>query len=128
MLYESPQQTRRLNVDADDLAGALAARRELGVESELAVINSFLDRTGQAIDARVDQRIALHGAASGKRMPSDADRHRSASFKLAVVSMALGIPITGITVSFGQVAGLVLAIFAWLAIALINVSFQHSRP
>jgi hypothetical protein len=40
----------------------------------------------------------------------------------------MGIPITGITVSFGQFAGLILAIFAWMAIAVINVSFQRSRP
>jgi hypothetical protein len=126
--YESPQQTRRLNVDADDLAGALAARRELGLESELAVINAFLEHTGQAIDTRVDQRIALHGAVSGQRLPSDADRHRSAAIKLAIVSMILSIPITAITVSFGPLAGPILALFVWTAIAVINVSFQRSRP
>jgi hypothetical protein len=125
--YESPQQTRRLNVDADDLAGALAARRELGLESELAVINSFLERTGQVIDARVDQRIAQHGAVAGRPAPIPADRHRSSAFKLAIVSMVLAIPLTGVTVSFGPLAGPILALFVWIGIVLINVSYQHSR-
>ena len=45
--------TRPLAVDGDSVLGALAARRELGPESDSAVVAAFLDQTGMAIDARV---------------------------------------------------------------------------
>src|SRR4029077_1001819 len=45
-------------LERDDLTAALGARRELGDEAEREVLESFLDRVGTAIDARVDQRLA----------------------------------------------------------------------
>jgi len=41
--------------------------------------------------------------------------------------MILAIPLTGVTVAFGPLAGPILALFVWIAIVAINVSFQHTR-
>lgn len=56
---------RPFTADPDDPAVILAARRELEVDTERILIENFLERTGPAIDTRVDERIALHRAATG---------------------------------------------------------------
>jgi hypothetical protein len=124
----APAAGRPLDADPDDLGGALAARRELGVEAEQALIEGFLHRTGQAIDARVDQRIAQHRAATGWPRPPEPDRRRNtgARLALAITSIALGIPLTGISTAFTEGVGLVLVVVIWAAIVAINVSFHRS--
>ena len=44
-------------VDPDDLAVTLAVRKDLGPQHDEAVIGEFLDRVGEAIDQRVDERV-----------------------------------------------------------------------
>ena len=39
----------------------------------------------------------------------------------------MGIPVTGVTTSFGVPAGVTLAIVAWTAIAVVNIAFNRSR-
>jgi hypothetical protein len=114
---------RALDIDADDLAGALAARRELGPDAELAVIAGFLDRVGQAIDARVAQQVARHTATVESRADG-ADRRRT-GLLLALGSIALGIPVMGVLSRFDGVSGAVLAAFVWTAIAAINIAYQR---
>jgi hypothetical protein len=123
----APAPGRPLDADPDDLGGALAARRELGVEAEQALIEGFLHRAGQAIDARVDQRIAYHHAATGWPRPPEADRRRNTGPKLAlaITSLALGIPLTGISTAFNEGTALVMVIVVWAAIVAINVSFHR---
>jgi hypothetical protein len=123
-----PAPARPLQADPDDLGGALAARRELGIEAEQALIEGFLHRTGQAIDARVDERIAQHRAATGWPRPAEPDRRRNTGPKLAlaITSLVLGIPLSGISAAFEEGFGLVVLVVVWTAIVAINVSFHRS--
>jgi anti-sigma factor RsiW len=117
----------------DEIRAAAETHRDLGPDYQSAVIESFLEKVGREIDARVDARVA----AAQPYMPSappaapvkPASRERSA-FVLAIVSMSLGIPLTALTVTAGThpvgIAGLPVV---WLAIAVINVAYSwHLRP
>ena len=42
----------------EELAAAVEARREVGQELEPQLIEGFLERVGNAIDERVDERLA----------------------------------------------------------------------
>jgi hypothetical protein len=104
----------RPEVEREDLTAALGARRELGAEGEREVVEAFLDRVGTAIDARVDQRLALHRheprAPSGSR----------GSIALALGSMGIGIAATG--AASGLNDGEPVAIIIWLVIGAINIA------
>jgi hypothetical protein len=118
---------RPLDADPDDLGGALAARRELGVDAERTLVEGFLDRAGQAIDARVDERIAQHRAVMNWPGRTESERRRTGpKLALAITSMALGIPLTGIAAAMNEDAGLLLVLIVWSAIVAINVSFHRS--
>ena len=97
----------------DELSAAIEARRELGLELEPQVIDGFLERVGKAIDARVDERLA-------KRSKSGAN----AQLPLAVISMVLGIPLSGVG---GGTAGLAGLVVVWLGIVLVNLAFALRR-
>src|SRR5258706_13715249 len=96
-------------------------------------MESSRDRAGRGIDARVDARMAFAQPYVPSAPPAapakPASRERSA-FALAIVSMALGIPLTALTVTAGThpvgIAGLLVV---WLAITVINVAYSwHLRP
>jgi len=125
-----PQPTRPLDIDPDYLAGVLSARRELGPDAEPVVIAAFLERTGHAIDLRVDQRIAQHAAARGWGFQGQAPRGRSSAprFWLAMGSIVMAVPITGVATEFGGLGGVVVAMIAWIGIVLVNVAFAINRP
>ena len=96
-------------MSAEDVAVSLAVRADLGAAHEPAVIAEFLDRVGQAIDDRVDARLAerKQGArAAGSRLV------------LPLTSLVLGIPITAIAAEQGVGALLV----SWCGIAAVNVA------
>ena len=117
----------------DEIRAAAETHRDLGPDYQSAVIESFLDKVGREIDARVDARVALAPPYIPSAPPAvsakPASRERSA-FALAIVSMALGVPLTALTVTAGThpvgIAGLLVV---WLAIAVINVAYSmHLRP
>lgn len=113
-----------IGIDSDDIAGSIAARQALGPESEQAVIEAFLDRTGEAIDRRVDARVAAHRGGQ----PQQASTGGSDSpIVLALGSIALGIPVMGITTQFPAVVALVIALVYWCAVGAINVSYSRRR-
>jgi hypothetical protein len=117
---------RPLDADPDDLGGAVAARRELGVDAERVLVEGFLDRVGQAIDARVDERVAQHRV--NTRWQPEPERRRGTGPKLAlsISSLALGIPPTGIAAGIQGGLGLAILLVSWTAIVIINVSFHRS--
>jgi len=43
----------------EEIRAAAETHRELGPDYQSAVIESFLDKVGREIDARVDQRMAI---------------------------------------------------------------------
>jgi len=113
----------------DEIRAAAATHSELGPEYQAAVIESFLDKVGREIDARVDARVAM--AQPVAQMP--ARRQRSSSgwahspFALAVVSLIAGIPLTGIVV--GSHTGIAALAIVWVAIAVINIAYVvNNRP
>lgn len=118
---------RPLDADPDDLGGALAARRELGIEAEQALVEGFLHRVGQAIDSRVDERLARQRPAPSWPQPEpDRRRNTGPRLALAISSMVLGIPLSGIAAAFKDGAGLAVLIVVWTAIVAINVVFNRA--
>jgi hypothetical protein len=100
----------------DELDAALKARRELGDEYEPQVVDSFMER----VERRIEERLRPAPA----RRPAD---HRSIT-PLALGSIALGIPITAVALSNAPGGGgIVVAIIAWIAIALINIAVAFRR-
>ena len=111
-------------LERDDLAAALGARRELGREAEHEVLESFLDRVGTAINARVDQRLAEHEPARPlRRQPRSQNR---VSVPLALGSMVIGIAATGASAGLDH-GGALVAIVAWVVIALVNLAHAANR-
>jgi hypothetical protein len=146
------------SLNPDEIRAAAGAHHELGPDYQPAVIESFLDKVGKEIDARVDARLAAgqHGQPGqfggpgqypppmpypqpgqyghpGQFAPSPPparqSRERSA-FALAVVSMAFGIPLTAIAVAAGSnPVGLGGVFVIWLAIAVINIAYsRQAKP
>ncbi|HYS31997.1 MAG TPA: hypothetical protein VEM58_07020 [Streptosporangiaceae bacterium] len=115
------------SLSPDEIRAAAGTHRELGPEYQSAVIESFLDKVGREIDARVDARVA---AAQPPPAPARAAANDRSAFALAVCSMAFGIPLTAIAVSAGtHPAGISAVLVIWLAIAVINVSYtRRGRP
>lgn len=109
----------------DEIAAALAARRELGPEYEDAIAASLADRVEREIAARVD---AVRNPARPESRPHEARRSddaRASTF-LACTSLVVGIPITAIAA--GTSHGNVFAIgAAWLGIALVNTAAALGR-
>ncbi len=110
-------------VSPGEFRAAAEVHRELGPEYDEAVVESFLERLGPEIDARVDARVA-------RELEAGAGQSRTPSMKLAITSMALGIPLTGIVASgHDHPVGLIGVLIIWLAIAVINVAYAiSSRP
>jgi hypothetical protein len=106
----------------DEIRAAAETHRELPPEYQTAVIESFLDKIGKEIDARVDARLSTYyqqGSLPKLRRPP---RQHSPAF-LAVTSMIIGIPLTAIMASAGpHPVGLAGVLVVWAAIVAINVA------
>jgi hypothetical protein len=123
-------------LSAGELRAAAETHKELPAEYRDAVLESFVDRVGREIDARVDARLAQ--AAAGRPVapqstPSPPARKEPKQFSvlaLALGSIALGIPISSIAVAAGDhPAGLWGLIVVWIAIAVINLGYAaRIRP
>jgi hypothetical protein len=102
-------------VDRHDVETALEARRELGPEYEPQVIDSFVER----IERRIDERV-------GARKP--AERH-PIPLLLPLGSLGIGIGVTGAALgpTNGGAGGIIVAVIAWIAIALVNVAYALRR-
>jgi hypothetical protein len=77
------------SLSPEEIRAAAETHNELGPAYRDAVIDSFLDKVGREIDARVDARLAQQQAAQ----PPARDRrgHSGSPMALAIISMALGI-------------------------------------
>jgi hypothetical protein len=118
-----------LPVSPQEIRAAAETYQELGPGYQDAVIESFLDRVGQQIDARVDARVAQHQLQAPGRRPLAP----GSPMALAIASLVLGIPISGIAVAAGRhPAGLMGLMVVWTVIAVINVAYTlslgRSRP
>jgi hypothetical protein len=114
------------SLSPEEIRAAAETHNELGPVYRDAVIESFLDRVGREIDARVDARLRQQQA---EQPPVQSRRGNSGSpMALAITSMALGIPISAIAVTAGtHPAGLLGLLVVWIAIAVINVAYYTSN-
>jgi hypothetical protein len=108
----------------DELKASVAARRDLGPEYEDAIVESFLDKMGQEVDRRVDERLAAQVSRGGQavsRGPGESQR-----LALAIVSLSLGtIATLALTLA---VEGRALAVIPiWIGIILVNGVFNGPR-
>ena len=114
-------------MSSEEIRAAAETYSELGPGYRDAVIESFLDKVGGEIDARVAARLATLTP-----MPGSTRRQRRGSasgspLALATISMVLGIPISAIAVAAGDhPAGALGLIVVWLAITAINLGYAIS--
>ncbi|MFF5259440.1 hypothetical protein ACFY4C_10890 [Actinomadura viridis] len=98
----------------DDLAAALAARRELGPDYDDAFVETLAGR----IEATLAARAA---APAGRGFPMGAPRSRSernSALALAIVSLVAAVPLSAIGAVNAGVPGLLIT---WAAIVLVNL-------
>lgn len=103
------------SLSPEEIRAAAEIHRELGPDYRDAVVESFIERVGREIDARVDSRLAAKQAAQ----PAKPQK----TMALPIVSIALGIPLSGISLGLAsgdQIIGLAIV---WIAIAVINVAY-----
>jgi hypothetical protein len=102
--------------EREDVHAALEARRELGPEYEPQIIDSFLER----IEKRLGERRGLPAHLHKPPQPP--------ALVVPLSTVAMGIPITAVALSNSPGAGgVVVAIIAWIAIAIVNVAYAMRR-
>ncbi|MFJ9694709.1 hypothetical protein [Kitasatospora sp. NPDC101183] len=117
-----------------DLHAALQARKELGKEYEDELVDSFMKRLDSRLDARVENAVADRMDDYGPSYRGHHDRPRgrrawsrgSSGTRMAVVSLALGIPLTAIAGDphSGGFAGLLVC---WAGIVGVNFAAAFSN-
>ncbi len=113
-------------MSSEEIRAAAETYSELGPGYRDAVIESFLDKVGGEIDARVAARLADLPPTS-ERMRRRRGSGSGSPLTLAVVSMVLGIPISAIAVAAGDhPAGAFGLVVVWVAIAAINLGYAMS--
>ena len=122
-------------LSAGEFRAAAETSKELGPEYQDAILESFVDRVGREIDARVDARLAQAAAQplAAQRMatpPAPRTPKQFSVMALALGSIALGIPLTAIVVAAGaHPAGFAGLLVIWIAIAVINLGYASKmRP
>jgi hypothetical protein len=102
-------------VERKDVEAALQARRELGPAYEPEIVDAMVEKIEKRLDERQGER----------RLPA---RGGHASPSVLLGSIALGIPVTAVALSNAQGAGgVIVAIIAWLAIAVANITYYGAR-
>jgi hypothetical protein len=101
-------------VEREDVHAAIEARRELGDELEPQIIDSFVER----IEKRIDER------AGKARRPAEP---KPIPLILPLGSLGIGIGATGAALgpTNGGAGGIIVAIIAWIAIAIVNVAYAR---
>ncbi|AWT43696.1 hypothetical protein DMT42_16145 [Streptomyces actuosus] len=106
-----------------ELDATLHARRELGEEYESALVDSFLEKVDQRIDAAVERRVRRQyaerqmAAARDARSPRPTDSWGE-RFGFGIVSMVLAVPLSAIGGGVAHLPGLLVS---WAGIVGVNV-------
>lgn len=95
-----------------ELRATLEARRDLGPEYEAALVEGFIDRLDQVIDARIEERTQ-------NRPPAKRQGMDGAQLGLAIVSVGVSIPLTAITLVAGH--SFIAMVIVWVGIVLVNL-------
>ncbi len=103
----------------------LAARQELGPDYEQAVIDGFVARISQAIDERVEARMAEVRVSQISAQPAPKSGSRDNSqLILALGSLVFAIPLSGIAAGVEHLPGLIVC---WAGIAIVNIAHAVYR-
>jgi hypothetical protein len=105
------------SLSPDDFRAAAEVHRELGPDYQDAVVDSFVERVGREIDARVDSRLA----AAQQQSAQPAKQQKT--LILPIASIGMGIPLSGITLGLAGGDKLIGLAIVWIAIAVINVAY-----
>jgi len=107
-----------------ELNATLQARSELGADYDSALVESFLEKVEQRLDATLDRRVRRHLAeertavARGARPPSQSHGNFGERFGFGIVSLVLAVPLSAIGAANAGIGGLVVA---WIGIVGVNV-------
>jgi hypothetical protein len=101
-------------IERDEVRGTIEARRELGKELEPQIIESFVERVEQRLKELESSRKPA------KRDTSSDDK----TLALAIVSLAVAIPLTAIGVTQAGLVGLAIV---WIGIVLVNLAYARRR-
>jgi hypothetical protein len=114
-----------------DLDAAVQTRKELGAAYEDELVESFLEKVEQRIDATVEKRLRRQLAeqqmviARGGRPPQGVEpRGPGQAFGLAALSMVLAIPLSAIASVQTGLAGLLVC---WGGIVGVNACYAGGR-
>ncbi|WP_405898100.1 hypothetical protein OG242_11745 [Streptomyces sp. NBC_00727] len=107
-----------------ELNATLQARSELGADYDSALVESFLEKVEQRLDATLDRRVRRHLAeerasvARGARPPAQAHGNFGERFGFGIISLVLAVPLSAIGAANAGIGGLVVA---WIGIVGVNV-------
>ncbi|MFF8280464.1 hypothetical protein ACF05T_30980 [Streptomyces lateritius] len=116
-----------------ELDATLHARRELGTEYESALIESFLGKVEQGLDAAVDRRVRRRLAeqrmetARGGRVAAPAGEGFGERFGFGIISLVVAVPLSAIAAHQAHLEGLIVT---WLGIVGVNAvhAFRGRLP
>jgi len=103
----------------------LAARQELGPDYEQALIDGFVTRISQAIDERVEARLAeVQPSQINAQPPLKSGKRDNSQLILALGSLGLAVPLSGLAAGLEHLPGLIVC---WAGIAVVNVAHAVYR-
>jgi hypothetical protein len=98
-----------------DLRAAAHTARELGPEYETEVMDGFLRRLDERLEAQIAVRVRRElGSAAAERRPS---RRRGFGGAFQYVSLVMALPLSAVGANFGHAGGLVIV---WAGIVGLN--------
>ncbi|MEV6163044.1 hypothetical protein AB0L71_14145 [Streptomyces sp. NPDC052052] len=112
-----------------ELDATLHARSELGPDYEAALVESFLEKVEQRLDATLDRRVRRHLAEQQVRIARGASSsHPLAGFGerygFGIISLVLAVPLSAIGADAAGTKGLVIS---WLGIVAVNAVHSARR-
>lgn len=111
-------------IPRDEAQTALSARYELGERLEPEVVDAFVDRVEQAIEARIEAKLAK--LRQERRLPAT-QRGRHFIGRLAA-SLGVGIPLTSVVIPITELSpfvGGLTALGIWVTILTLNIYYTE---
>ncbi|WP_296137404.1 hypothetical protein [uncultured Tessaracoccus sp.] len=106
-------------IGREDVEAALEVRREQGAGLEPALVDAMANRIEATVRRRFEAEVAER-----RRMELADSSGRGGQIAVAIVSLVLAIPLTGIASTLGLVGMFI----AWMGIAAVNIAMAMRRP
>jgi hypothetical protein len=118
--YRAPMGESPLS--AQDIRAAAEAHRELGAEYSDAVVESFLARIDDHIEARVEQQLARKSAVRRRQIdPVRLGKYRAAFAGLVAGTVVVGVPLTLSTWTLLGDTGRTHKALVWMWVVIVAV-------